>query len=82
MLDPAIKYGGGEERVRELLARASEGVALEELAERHLADLLANSPPQDQLPEDFRQEIAVNRERLSSCKRQLTELLAELIAGI
>jgi GTP pyrophosphokinase len=82
VVDPAIKYGGGEERIRELLARASYGVALEELAEKQLADILANSPPQDQLPEDLRQEITANRERLSSCKQQLTELLADLIAGI
>jgi putative GTP pyrophosphokinase len=84
VVDPAIKYGGGEERIRELLARTSNLVAMVELIEKQLVDILAKSPPKGQLPEDLRQEITANCKRLSSCKRQPTELLADTIgfAGI
>lgn len=81
-VDPTIKYGGGEESIRERLARTSDFVALVELGEKQLADILAESPPEDQLPEDLMQEIAASRETLSSHKQQLTELLADVIAGI
>jgi putative GTP pyrophosphokinase len=82
VVDPAIKYGGGEERIRELLARTSTLIASVELSEKQLTDILANSPPQDQLSEGLRQKLAAIREGLSSYKQKLTELLDDLIAGI
>ena len=82
VVDPAIKYGGGEEWIRVLLTEASNGVALGELGEKQLAVILATSPPEDQLPEDLKQEITACREQLSSGKQRLTELLADMIARV
>lgn len=47
-------------------------------------NILAKPPPQDQLPEDFRREIAAGYGSLNSYKQKLTELLADMIvlAGI
>jgi putative GTP pyrophosphokinase len=82
VMDPAIKYSGGEETFRELLARASDAVAFVESEENQLAGILAKSPPKDQLPEDLRLEIVVNRACLCRYQQQLFELLADLIAMI
>jgi ppGpp synthetase/RelA/SpoT-type nucleotidyltranferase len=51
VVDPSIKYGGGDERIRNLLAETSDLIAqlesAEEQLEEQLANLQANSPPQD-----------------------------------
>jgi ppGpp synthetase/RelA/SpoT-type nucleotidyltranferase len=75
VVDPAIKYGGGEEQFRDLLARTSNLVASVESHEKWLVDTLA-SRPQDQLPK----EIAALREPLNSQKQELSDLLADMIA--
>jgi ppGpp synthetase/RelA/SpoT-type nucleotidyltranferase len=82
VVDPAIKYGGGEERIREVLARASDSVVFVESEEKQLADILAKAPPKDQLPDDRRLEIAVHDARTSRYRQELTELLTHLIASI
>jgi putative GTP pyrophosphokinase len=83
VVDPAIKYGGGAEQFRDLLVRTSNLVAAVELQERRLADLRAMRP-QDQLLEDFRQEIEAISEDTSFLKQELSDLLADMIvtAGI
>jgi putative GTP pyrophosphokinase len=82
VVDPTIKYGGGEEEIRELLTVASHFIALAELIEKRLMDILAKPSPQDQLPEDFRREIAASRGSLNSYKQKLAELLADMLVSV
>jgi len=78
VLDPAIKYGGGKEESRDLLARTSDLIASVESYEKRFADLRARYP-QDQIPEDIVQRIEAFRKTLNSKKQELVILLARML---
>lgn len=79
VIDPAIKYGGGDEDIQTLLAVASDAVATQELAETKLADARAKLSSQEKLTEDKRQQIILIQERLNSEKQRLHEVLRDII---
>ena len=74
VLDPAIKYGGGDETLRFVLTTSSELIATTEDAERKLLDSLARIPREDEPRENIKVLIAESREALISAKQMFFEL--------
>lgn len=81
VIDPAIKYGGGAEKIQALLATASDlvinnekGEKLAEEGERELANLQAHKPSKDDLPDDL-------REARTKLKEAIVSFQEEVIAG-
>lgn len=71
--DPEIKYGAGPTPIRSLLTNLSDLIARAELNERRLASMPLTSSTQDMLHQ---------RETLAEVKRDITNLLADLIAKV
>jgi len=80
VVDPAIKYGGGHEAIRALLAGTSELVAVIESSEQQLADVLASCPPELALPDHVQIQIAQAQDGLRSNKEAIARLLEHAIA--
>jgi putative GTP pyrophosphokinase len=70
IVDPTIKYGGGDETIRTLLTKVSDLVASDESNDKLLADVLAESSSEDTLPDNVKQEIAGFQEDRRSNKQQ------------
>jgi ppGpp synthetase/RelA/SpoT-type nucleotidyltranferase len=68
--DPAIKYGGGDDKIRQLLMNASAAVADLEQTEKDMASI-------DQW--DVREHL---RERMGTTKMKLASSFEELIAAL
>ncbi|HEY0078255.1 MAG TPA: hypothetical protein VGB73_06385 [Pyrinomonadaceae bacterium] len=77
VIDPAIKYGGGGETVREILVDTSSTVASEESAETQLVNLTQ----QGDFTDDDEQIIGL-RERLAAVRKDLFKNLRETIAVV
>ena len=89
LFDPAIKYGGGTDEVREVLVSASELVEQVEAREGRISDLGAGIAELHQLsaPEDLPQRLpellrglAEARARISERKAKLGEVFNQMIA--
>jgi putative GTP pyrophosphokinase len=84
VIDPAIKYGGGNETVRIILAATSVLVAAEESTETMLANALAKKSSQGDSSNDAIQEVAERHERMKQrIFKNLREFmeLAEVLKG-
>jgi putative GTP pyrophosphokinase len=57
VVNPAIKYGGGDETIQEILTEASTMVAEEEATETTLANAQARLSSLENVPDDIRQKI-------------------------
>lgn len=80
--DPAIKYGGGDETIRTILAEASSLVADEELLEVQLADAQARLSSQGSFTEDKKQQITDFQDKPGSFRRQIFEYLHDKIKRV
>ena len=76
VIDPAIKYGGGTKSTQEILKKASDLVAGQELIETVLANTLAKKSSPDSPPDKTLQEIADLHERN---KQQTFKLLRDVM---
>jgi uncharacterized protein YdcH (DUF465 family) len=75
--DPEIKYGGGPEMDRELLARASRSVARLEEFEKNIAQV------EEQRPGGKRQQhLQQLREEVLEMKKELAEFLSKVISDL
>ena len=70
LVDPAIKYGGGPARVKDLLLRSSSALGLVEEGERLLAEA-SRVMEEEQETEETRQQLAAAREHLPGLKETL-----------
>lgn len=82
LLDPAIKYGGGEEQVRSVLARMSGIVADAEQAEIELAKLTTQVQSLESLPESLQESLIQSRNRQDEMNRQISELFSETLLSL
>ncbi len=82
MLDPTIKYGGGDKTIRDLLMSTSDLIASVELSEQRVAAVLAKVPPRDQLSNELQRELDELREDIRSRKDRTTQLLEGMIADL
>ncbi|SRR5258706_11365994 len=82
ILDPSIKYGGGNDALRTLLVRASNLIASVELSEKRVAAMLVRFPPRHKLPKELQQELDGLREDTISQKDEITRLLGDMIADL
>jgi putative GTP pyrophosphokinase len=73
VINPAIKYGGGDEAIKKFLADTSKFVANEELIETELAVLIQS--PQESLSDEVKQQIVEIRSSHSSRKQEIFKLL-------
>lgn len=69
VIDPSIKYGGGDVRVQEILRDTSKLVAAEEKAEKDLHAL--SQPSSDQTSDDFKREVAAARKRQKKLRAKM-----------
>ena len=79
MVNPAIKYGAGDERVRWILANASNMVVRTESLEVDWVNLKGNLSPSDMFTEDIQQIIAENEKILTSLRQQVFKGLHDVI---
>ena len=74
MVDPAIKYGGGEEYLKEFLATASAGIAEQENNEVQVLEMqqkMAIMLSMDNLTEELRFDIMSVQEKLDNLRMNL-----------
>ena len=77
VVDPAIKYGGGDKEIQEILEKASKLVSLDESNEMLLADILSSSG--DTLSEDKKRQF----QEAQGSRRQITlDLFRKLIEEV
>jgi ppGpp synthetase/RelA/SpoT-type nucleotidyltranferase len=81
-LDPAIKYGGGEQAVQSGLLGLSEALAEFELSEQKLTAALADAPVDEVLPDDLKIRMVTVREQVRTARRQAVESLQRIITQI
>jgi putative GTP pyrophosphokinase len=82
VVDPAIKYGGGDNTIRELLTLTSSIVAKEELLEEKLADQASSQvPSQGGSGDDTKLEAADYNNLLGEVRRAILSLLYESIVS-
>lgn len=79
VIDPAIKYGGGNEVARALLTNSSRIVARVEIAEQQLPQMLARELPEEAWPDDVRARITEFRSTIASNKAELGTIFGEAI---
>jgi len=82
ILDPSIKYGGGDKTTRDWLGRTSSLIDSVEWTEKQLAAMLATVPPRDDLSKELQQELDELREQIRSEKNEITQLLEGMIADL
>ena len=82
VFDPAVKYGGGPELIRDLLAGSSQLVAKAESAHLQLLELLALSASDAELPGDLPQQIERLRDAHDSLDRRTVQYFGNFIAQI
>jgi len=80
MFDPAIKYGGGAEQYRNVLAGASGLVALFEETETQCAAELQS--PAEGAPEEVVRRLREVQEQLNVLKRRMDEHFNRMISGL
>jgi hypothetical protein len=86
VIDPAIKYGGGEEGWRTILTNFSSSVGKQEWAEMKLAGAYAQLPSQDGLPDAAKQrlvnvhvQLSSTQEVVSLARQQIFQSFAKLL---
>ncbi|HZH32365.1 MAG TPA: hypothetical protein VEY11_16490 [Pyrinomonadaceae bacterium] len=79
IVDPAIKYGGGSETMRSLLAKTSTMVITIERHEMAVADFKVLLSSQDKVTDDMQQKIAGHEEKQNSFRLQGFEILRDAI---
>lgn len=82
LLDPSIKYGGGEELVRTLLSKTSQLIAG---AENNLARLVGIMKKVDSFaspPESLKIELSEARDRYAHVLQEISDLLAEALVSL
>lgn len=79
IVDPAIKYGAGDERVRTLLAKTSTMVIVVESSEIQSANIRAKLLSLDLLPDDIQQIITENEKTLSLMRQRTLKTLSNVI---
>jgi hypothetical protein len=77
VIEPSIKYGGGNVKVQELLQKASALVSKEEANEIGLRDALAASP--SELPSDVQQTVDDALESLKRSRQKIGEAFRTII---
>jgi ppGpp synthetase/RelA/SpoT-type nucleotidyltranferase len=82
--DPSIKYGGGKEKIRELLTKTSNLIGDMESLEKQLADMQARQTrlPQTIVPESMRQRLRAAAESAASENRDLADMLRNVLSQI
>lgn len=75
-VDPAVKYGGGDEYTLTILTKTSSLVATQELLETQFTDRQALLSSQGNLMDNKKQELIDLQDKLSSLKREVRELLS------
>jgi len=84
VVDPAIKYGGGPDDLRAMLAKASETVARIEETETELATskaMVARLPAQD-MREQYAHTLRELQQRLIEQKQVMAEQLNKMISAV
>jgi ppGpp synthetase/RelA/SpoT-type nucleotidyltranferase len=82
IVDPAIKYGAGDEAVRTLLAQTSTMVISIESSEPQLADVKVLLSSQDKVTDDMQQRVDRLEEEQRSIRRQAFEILRDTIKKV
>jgi ppGpp synthetase/RelA/SpoT-type nucleotidyltranferase len=77
VIDPSIKYGGGNAGIQELLQDTSEAIAGEELNERTLLDILASAS--DPLSDELTHKIDDINKRLKEQRLNFYKTLIRLV---
>lgn len=81
VLDPAIKYGGGPDQVKEALANGSTAVGSFETAARAVDIALAKThASQEVIAEEARQALSAARRQLVEIKKQLDDALRKSVS--
>lgn len=79
VIDPAIKYGGGDESALQLLSEMSTLVAEAEVADRRLTNFLARNEIRD---DGLKQQLAELRRDLELGKRKIADMLQNNIVTL
>lgn len=79
VVEPAVKYGGGDEIVRELLERASSLVNEEELMEMKLAQKQAQLSSEAWLTSDIKKALSTAQEIVDSSRQMVLTRLRDTI---
>jgi ppGpp synthetase/RelA/SpoT-type nucleotidyltranferase len=82
IVDPAIKYGAGNERVRTILTEASEIVVGTESLETNLANTKTQLSSQGRFTDDKQQALAELEEGIPTLRRQVFEHLRDKIERV
>jgi len=82
ILDPSIKYGGGDEVTRDWLERTSRLIDSVEWKEKEVAAILAPVPPRDELSKESQHGMDELLEHIRSEKNEITQLLEGMIADL
>jgi ppGpp synthetase/RelA/SpoT-type nucleotidyltranferase len=79
VIDPLIKYGGGDVRVGTILQQTSSLIAVEETVENDLYALSLSSS--NQISEEFKQKVDDVRENQKEAKLKIFKAFSILIAN-
>jgi ppGpp synthetase/RelA/SpoT-type nucleotidyltranferase len=79
VINPSIKYGGGDAIVQEILQRASNLIAEEELAEKELTEYFIMYPVDENTTDEERLEADTMRKEQKELKTAIYETLKRLI---
>jgi len=82
LLDPSIKYGGGDQFVKALLAKTS---AIVSEAENNLAQVIRLTESVTSLPsppESLKAKLAQSRNRHEQMQKQISDLLTEALTSL
>ncbi len=82
VVDPAIKYGGGDEKVQRILAHASTTVINTESLEIDLLDTKALLSSEGKLTGDNKQRIDGIQERVNSLRQQVFDNLRDTLESL
>lgn len=80
--DPAIKYGGGNEKLQTTLKKLSSAVTLQESTETMLADRQTQLSSQGNLTDAQKQQLVEIQEELISIRQEIFELLRNAIERV
>lgn len=78
VIDPAIKYGGGDPKVLESLSVASQEIVQVEIAESVLHDILGAVAKERRLSEDTGRDIMKAQQIIAAHRRRVVSLIASM----
>ena len=82
VIEPSIKYGGGDVEIQKTLQYASTAIANEETSEKGLIDILKSLPPNKVLPDDFQRELDGLLEQARQARLEAYEDFRSIIADM